>query len=74
MTWFNLTYIYETPIMLQIQKFLLSDSNIPCEEESSDICDWVTKHDENSSMLFEKPGLSDELINKCFLSCATQID
>lgn len=46
----------------------------PCEEGPSDMCGWVTEHDENSSLLFEKPDLSDEWINECFLSCVTQID
>lgn len=38
--------ICETPTVFQIQKFLLSDSNTPCEEEPRDIYGWVTEYDE----------------------------
>lgn len=48
--------------------------NTPCEEETSDVYGWVVELSENSSMLFEKTGLLDGLINKYFLSCAILIN
>lgn len=60
--------------MFQIQESLLSDSNIVCEEEISDVYGWVAEHCENSSVFLEKTGLLDELINKYVLSFAAQID
>lgn len=44
------------------------------KKDKSDIYDWETRHDGNFSPLFENPELSDQLINKCFISFATQID
>ena len=49
-----------------MQTFLLSDPNTACEKQPSDMRGWVIEHDENSAMLFEKPGLSDELMNEFF--------
>lgn len=62
--WFNLSDIYETPTVFQIQEVLLSDPNTPCEEGPRVSYGWVRENDKFFKALWKtRPIRSDEMIN-----------